>query len=400
MLQNFEISPMIDMPHAHHGWYWWAVTLALSALMLTFAANLRRIQHAGSDASTRTGLKLLVVGCAMALYLHALAKIPNDDIRIFFACMIATCLLCFGGLVALYWRQKVLRHVLILFCMLGCYISYLHYHAYNLIIGWANSGFTHAGTVSSLSRFEAVDKTVSEHDIEVSELFLGDLDFLRIPVYLSIGDSAKALEKINALPDVDKYRPERDYYAAEALFALGRTADALVSLDKAMAVKSSVEFLVLRAGIESRLGDQPKALADIQKAIVLDGKNPAVYIRRGCIYMCGMRDYKKALEDFTPANSTGAVSGEGYMLSGIAYLESKYYENASRAFTKVAADRYLSAIPWQALVALRQRHEADAKALYAQAEKRNPKIMEQVAGLAQIGFLPKDVADDFERLAH
>ncbi|MDD4003823.1 MAG: tetratricopeptide repeat protein [Elusimicrobiaceae bacterium] len=124
------------------------------------------------------------------------------------------------------------------------------------------------------------------------------------------------------------------------------------------------------------------ALADINKAVRLDGGNWQLYLERGKLYY-ELRQNDKAYRDFTQAARLKPDYAEIYNYTGRMFLRVKMYGKAEEEFTKAlslfaSADVYAN----RALARLRQNNPEGAREDLESALKLNPDDPKTYIGLA------------------
>ncbi len=155
----------------------------------------------------------------------------------------------------------------------------------------------------------------------------------RLQNELKIMKGKKKLDKKNAYEKAIQGLNAFDYYQkAWELYDQSKTTEAIDALNKAIVIDpKNAALYASRGHFQHRLGEFDLARKDYDLAVKYDPQNSDMYLRRGMFYSIGIGsfNFEKALADFDMAiskdsNSSRAYSGRALLLSGLSLDKDDY----------------------------------------------------------------------------
>jgi tetratricopeptide (TPR) repeat protein len=155
-------------------------------------------------------------------------------------------------------------------------------------------------------------------------------------VYRELKDYKNALATIkNAI----KLTPRNANFYNEKwniLVQLKRNSEALSTINEAIVLSPRAAFYTNRGNTYDDLKDYAKAITDYTKAIAINPESLEAYFNRGIIY-AALKDYAKAIADYTKAIAINPEDSGVYNNRGSAYDDLKDYAKAIADYTKAIA---------------------------------------------------------------
>jgi tetratricopeptide (TPR) repeat protein/S1-C subfamily serine protease len=154
--------------------------------------------------------------------------------------------------------------------------------------------------------------------------------------YRELKDYEKALAAINK---AIQFTPKNaNFYNQKwaVLGALKRDQEALLAINEAIALSPRAAFYSNRGAIYDVLKDYPKAIADYTKAIAINIELAGAYINRGRTYKT-LKEYSRAITDFDKAIAINPEFALAYNNRGATYDALKAYPKAITDYTKAIA---------------------------------------------------------------
>jgi tetratricopeptide (TPR) repeat protein len=155
-------------------------------------------------------------------------------------------------------------------------------------------------------------------------------------IYRELKEFEEALAVINK---AIQFTPKNANFYNEkytTLSNLKRDQEALLALNEAIALSPRAAFYINRGTTYHALKDYPKAIADYTKAIAINPEDADAYTYRGGAYDT-LKDYPKAISDYTKVIAINPEDAYGYIIRGSIYAALEDYPKAIADYTKAIA---------------------------------------------------------------
>jgi tetratricopeptide (TPR) repeat protein/S1-C subfamily serine protease len=196
-------------------------------------------------------------------------------------------------------------------------------------------------------------------------------------IYRELKDYEKALAAINK---AIQFTPKNANLYNEkwvVLNNLKRYQEALLAIAEAKDLSPRAAFYSNRGLTYYALKEYPKAIADYTKAIAINPELAEAYYNRGTAYSA-LKDYPKAIADYTQAIAIKPDHADAYLNRGNTYLALKDYPKAIADFNKTIEinPKYAFAYNNRGNTYLALKDYPNAIAGYTKAIEINPKYAE------------------------
>ena len=157
--------------------------------------------------------------------------------------------------------------------------------------------------------------------------------WLWVLAILVVGGSAGWIYKRST----DPLKAKESYDAGQRLMNVARYAQAILSFDRAIALKPDFgEAYLMRARARVAMYKVPDSFADFTQGINLRPRDPLAYLDRGRAYL-QMQKYPEAIADATAAIGIEGNLAAAYNLRGTAVRDSGDPQKAMRDFDRAVA---------------------------------------------------------------
>ncbi|MFO1095618.1 MAG: tetratricopeptide repeat protein [Planctomycetaceae bacterium] len=149
----------------------------------------------------------------------------------------------------------------------------------------------------------------------------------------NLGEFDAALADFDRSLELDPSAFNVHVYRAIVLLQLKRDDEALVGITKALEIETGPEQLYIRGEVLRRKQRWDAAVADLDRAIEMDGGNPRFYESRGhCLTQLGR--YPEAVQDFTQAIRIYPGFAKAWYGRGLAFAASDRHANAVQDYSQ------------------------------------------------------------------
>jgi tetratricopeptide (TPR) repeat protein len=177
-----------------------------------------------------------------------------------------------------------------------------------------------------------------ERAISMAPQFKDQVTLLLASCYNSLGEYKQTIALLAPLEPQKSADPAFDYLYGAALLGDGQDASGAAVIDRILSRGDSAEALLLRGTLKLRTNDHDGAVADVEKAIALNGQLPGAHARLGEI-LFGVGEIDRARTAFSQELSLNPDDFVSNLDMGVLAKQDQDYVDARRYFERALKAR-------------------------------------------------------------